>query len=312
VKVHQAAWKARSPRDLGAGWDFDDVRDHYMALLFGVDPVDLRYSDHDRYLDLGRVATGEVMAQTFGEWRRKRSLTRGGLVWFLRDLWPGAGWGVVDASGAPKAAWHYLRRALAPVALHLSDEGGNGLVVHAVNDGANPIDGELILTLWRGGEIRVGSGTKRLTVPACRAIEFNATEWFDGFHDLSYAYRFGPPSHEVAAATLLGADGRELARAFHFVNGWPSARELDIGLSASIAMAADGKRALAVRTRRFAQSVQVDIEGFACSDNYFHLAPGESRTLTLLPLNPPGQSAASPRGVIRALNSEAAAKVAPA
>src|SRR6185312_9874785 len=95
LRVHHPAWKMRSPRDLGAGWDFDDVRDHYVARLFGVDPVNLRVSDHERYLALGRVATGEVMAQAFGEWRRQRSPPRGALIWFLRDLWPGAGWGVI-------------------------------------------------------------------------------------------------------------------------------------------------------------------------------------------------------------------------
>ncbi|MEZ4414014.1 MAG: hypothetical protein R2910_13575 [Gemmatimonadales bacterium] len=258
--MHQAEWKARSPRDLGAGWDFDDVRDHYLERLFGVDPAALRYGDHDRYLALGRVVTGEVMAQTFGEWRRKRSPTRGGLIWFLRDLWPGAGWGVVDATGVPKAAWHYLRRAMAPVALHLSDEGGNGIGVHLANDTAETLTGDLSLTLWRAGEVRVGNATRQITIPVRGALELNAGELFDEFRDLSYAYRFGPASFDVLAAELRSTEGRELARSFWFVGGWPSARELDIGLSAQLRTSDSGSHELLVATRRFAQSVLVDVE----------------------------------------------------
>ena len=309
VKVHHASWKARSPRDLGAGWDFDDVRDHYLSRLFAVDPVALRYGDHERYLALGRVTTGEVMAQTFGEWRRARSVTRGALVWFLRDLWPGAGWGVVDASGVPKAAWHYLRRALAPVALHLSDEGGNGLGLHAVNDGAEPLNGQIAVTLWRAGEVRVGSGSQPVTLPARGAIELNAGDLFEGFRDLSYAYRFGPPSHDVVAVTLRDATGAERARAFHFVGGWPSTRELDVGLSAAVRPTGNGGYELSVGTRRFAQSVQVDVEHYQAGDNYFHLAPGELRRLTLAPRRRDRESVGAPGGVVRALNAEVSAKV---
>lgn len=307
TKVHDPSWKARTPRDLGAGWDFDDVRDHYAASLFRLDLLRLRYADHERYLALGRVATGEVMAQVFSEWRRRRSPTRGGLVWFLRDLWAGAGWGVIDASGTPKAAWHYLRRALAPIALSLSDEGGNGLGVHVVNDLATPLHGNLEITLYRFGEVEVARGAQHISLEPRSAIELNAASFFEDFLDVSYAYRFGPPSHDAVVAILRGANGAVLARAMYFVPGLPNAREMDVGISAELRLEENGAYALLIRTQKLAQSVHVDIEGFLADDNYFHMAPGEERRITLRALDSITEKA--PRGAIHALNSAKSATV---
>ena len=78
VVVHHPAWKAGVPRDVGTGWDFDDVRDHYLALLLRRRPGELRRVDHERYLELSRAVTGEVMAEVFGEWRRAGSPCGGG------------------------------------------------------------------------------------------------------------------------------------------------------------------------------------------------------------------------------------------
>jgi beta-mannosidase len=304
-RVHHPVWKARTPRDLGAGWDFDDVRDHYVARLYGIDPTALRVSDHERYLALGRAATGEVMAQAFSEWRRARSPTRGALIWFLRDLWPGAGWGVIDARGTPKACFYALRRALAPITLAFSDEGVNGLAIHLFNDGPAALAVQLEITLYRAGDVRVGHGSVAMQVFAHSAVEIAASSLFEGFSDLSFAYRFGPAMADVAHATLRTERGL-VAEAFWFLAGYPSLRETDVGLSVVVKPGADAtERIVEIGTRRFAQSVTIDAPGFIADDNGFHLAPGQTRAVVLrAPFAPP----ASTRGTISALNAEATAR----
>jgi beta-mannosidase len=303
AKVHHPGWKARTPRDLGAGWDFDDVRDHYLETLFGVDPMRLRYADHDRYLALGRVVTGEVMASVMGEWRRKRSVSRGGLLWFLRDLWTGAGWGVVDAGGRPKAAYHYVRRALQPIGLHLTDEGGSGLFIHVVNERASPLGGEIDLTLYKAGEIKVASARTAVMVAPRDTIEIPAARLFEGFLDLTYAYRFGPPSHDLVVATLSTEAGGRI-EAFYFPLGLPSARVANVGLTATARPREGGDFDLVLHTRAFAQSVALEVEGFAPDDDFFHIAPGAERTVRLR-----GGGSTSPRGHVQPLNAEAATKI---
>jgi beta-mannosidase len=299
-------WKARVPRDAGADWDFEDVRDHYVELLFGIDSAALRACDSERYLALGRVATGEVMLRTFAEWRRPESSCRGGLVWFARDLWPGAGWGVIDSDGRPKAAYWYLKRALAPVALLAADEGLNGLWFHAVNDTPHPIEAELRLTRYSEGRVRGASASAALTIPARGARSVHADTLFEGFVDLTYAYRFGPPGHDVVAATLRRqVNGAFLAAAHCFPCGLPSAREHALGLVARAEPIAGGY-ALVLAADRFAHAVAVEAEGFVPDDNYLHLEPGEPRRLVLRAEEPDRPL----HGSVSALNGQGAVPIA--
>jgi beta-mannosidase len=278
--VHHPRWKARVPRDHGAGWDFEDVRDHYLEALFGVHPMRLRYADMDRYLALSRVVTGEVMSRTIGEWRRGDSSCSGALIWFFQDLWPGAGWGLLDSAGAPKPAYYAVKRAMQPVALAITDEGANGVHVHIANDRAGDLAGVVRVALFRDGRVCTATGTAAVTVPARGSACIAADVLLGRFYDVAYAYRFGAPGHDLVVATLHDASGARIADAFHFPLGLTSARRDDVGLGTDVERRADGSVALVVRSEQFAQFVALDAGDAVPDDNYFHVAPGDARLVT--------------------------------
>ncbi len=297
--VHHPKWKERVPRDAGASWDFEDVRDHYLQRLYGVDPAVLRYQDPGRYLRLSRAVTGDVMEAVFAEWRRGRSPCAGGLVWMFQDLWPGAGWGVVDSTGRPKAAWHALRRAFRPIQVTLTDEGVNGLAVHLINETAQTLPAMLTLVCLRDGALPVARGGRSLSIPARGVLEIPASALLDAFFDTSYAYRFGPPAHDSTVATLSDADGVRLAEAFHFPHP-PEPR--DLGLDATVAREGEGW-VLRLRSRRLARAVHIDDAAFRAEEDWFHLPPDAERIVRLIPSHgAPGGVIRVPDGEVHALN----------
>jgi beta-mannosidase len=297
-------WKARVPRDAGAAWDFEEVRDHYLEQLFAVDPMALRERDGDRYLALGRIASGEAMRRTLIEWRRPGSSCRGALIWLARDLWAAPGWGLIDATGREKAAYWFVRRACAPIALLGVDEGLNGLWLHAINDTAAAIDADLRVALYRGG-LRVGEvGRRSIVVPAHGAHAVHANLLFDGFLDLTYSYRFGSPQHDVVVSTLRDrATGALLAEDCYAPGAIPVEQAIDPGLSVRATIHPDGCE-LALRAERLACAVAIDVPGFTPDDNYLTLEPAETRRVRL---RRSGGEAA--RGTVAAINSRHAEPV---
>jgi beta-mannosidase len=307
---HDPVWKLGVHHDAGRSWDMDDVRDYYVHELFAVDALHERYIDPEHALDLGRAANAELMAQVFTEWRRPGSGCGGGLVLALRDLREGAGWGVIDSGGLPKAPYYALRRVMQPIAVLVTDEGLNGLHAHLVNDTATAFAGSVRCELFARGERSVDTGSRDVEIPARGSRMVDLGELFDGFRDISYAYRFSPPAHDVVAVTLTGLDGTVASEAIHLPLGLSRPLEAEIGLSATAAPSnrpetgtATGAWTVSVTTRRFAQSVALDVAGFVPTDSWFHLAPGATRSLTLVPL--PGSEDARPRGSVRAVNARA-------
>jgi beta-mannosidase len=250
-------------RDVGADWDFTDVREHYRRELYGDGAA--------RSPALDRQISGEVMAHVFGEWRRAASPCAGGLVLWARDLAPGAGWGVLDHTGAPKVALAHLRRAWAPRALWIVDEGLGGLDVHLANDGPAPLEAELHVALLADGRHAIDDGVVAVRVAAHGALVVNVEALLGRFADAAYAYRFGPPAHDAVVVTLRDAAGEVLAQAAHFPQGPPVVPEA-FALTARVE-----DDAVVLATDRLAWGVRIAADGFRPRDDAFVLAPGGER-----------------------------------
>ena len=281
--THHPRWKAGVPRDAGMGWDFEDVRDHYLALLHGVDPVKLRSHDPARYFAISRAVTGDVMAAVFAEWRRAEDPCGGGLVWFLKDLCPGAGWGLIDHRGRPKAAYWHLRRAWARQALLLTDEGLEGLRVHLHNEVPQAQEGVLEVELFRAGRIPVGRAERPVTVPAFGALAIPAESVLGYFADLTSAYRFGPPKQDLVVARWRSPEGAVLGEAIHLPGGRALPFQDPAAVELSVEAGDRGHRILTLRTRAFLQGLALAAPGYQPEDNHFHLAPGQARRVGFHP-----------------------------
>ena len=301
-------WKCAVPRDPGAGWDFEDVRDHYLASLFGIDPARLRWSDFPRYLDLSRAVSCLLVEHVFAEWRRTGSICGGGLVWQLQDLIPGAGWGVIDSNGCPKPVWYALRRAFRPRQVILTDEGLNGLHIHVLNETPQPLRAILRLMCLKDGARPVRQAEQEITLLSRGTMRLESAVILPEFFDITYAYRFGPRTHDVTVATLHDAeDGFLLAEAVHFPGG-PNLPPRDPGIDAKLELTGDAWH-MTLTAQGFAQYVHIDDPSFLGEDDWFHLLPGCEKRIALRPRSN-SDVAAVPTGEVRALNMDRSVRYA--
>ena len=297
-------YKAGVARDVSSGWDFADISDHYIERLFHVDTRQLRYQDPQRYFQLSRIACGEIMSKVYGLWRCESSPCNGALIWFLRDLQKGAGWGLIDSQGKAKSVYYYLKRAWAPLGLWFVDEGLNGVSLNLSHEKNIPLNSELEIIRYQANGNVALSQKVPVNLTGRGHQQWNVEALLEQFFDISYAYKFGPKEYMLIHARLYSkadADvdsGQVLGECFYY----PS----DMGLQLqaepeiqTIAVANNTGYALTVSTKNFARAVTINAYPYTPSDNYFDLAPNSCRTIAL-------KAPAEPkplRGSVAAFNS---------
>lgn len=293
-----ARFERSVPKDNGADWDFSDITDYYIGEHFSVNPTDLRTKNPSLYLAAGRIAVGETMKRSVTAWRRN-GFTSGVLIWTLKDLAPGPGWGVLDSTGLPKAPYYFLKRAWQPASLYFWDRATNGLWLGLHNDGQNLLSGELEIELGKldGGiierakvEVSIGPGS---------SCQWSLDVLLGGFVDANYAYRFGSRAYEIAIATFSMESENESLIEYHLLQERPLYVEQPGSPTIQVEQLS-GVNDVHVRltTDQFIDYLILDIPGAELSDNYFPLLPGKRKSIHITPTN---KSEAD--GVVRAFNS---------
>ena len=279
-------YKAGVARDVSSGWDFADITDHYIERLFNIDTRQLRYQDPQRYFQLSRVACGEVMAKTFGLWRRDSSPCNGALIWFLKDLQKGAGWGLIDSDGQAKSIYFYLKRAWAPLGLWFVDDGLNGVSLNLSHEKNIPLDTVLEVVRYQANGKIALSKKIPLSLLGRDNLQWNVEALLEQFFDISYAYKFGPKEHMLVHASLwqktenTDTPDQLLNECFYYPQ--------DMGLHAhvepeleTVALKNESGFSLTIKTKHFARAVAINSYPYIPSDNYFDLAPNSQRTIQL-------------------------------
>ncbi|MGS2724273.1 glycoside hydrolase family 2 protein [Porticoccus sp. GXU_MW_L64] len=278
--IYNDKWKAGTPRDGGAGWDFDDIRDFYLQEIYHVNPTELRYTDPERYLALSRCVTGEVMNAVFSRWRSEKSRCTGGLVWFYQDIVPGAGWGVIDSKKNPKAVYYYLKRCWKSQCILIRDNGLDGLVVTVTNELPYDFKATILVGLLNAKTFSRSETSKNLTLSASKTIDLDLDFLLEHFSDSSYNYKFGPQQWHVAYAKLIDTKNSVISEAYYFPD-YSSIPEVEIhGISYEL-KAEDEDFILHLKSNSFFQSIEIDFPGYLPDDNYFHMIPEGEKTIML-------------------------------
>jgi beta-mannosidase len=299
-----SAWSAialedRAPRSPAVQWH-DKTRKGYGIYLGMQDihfPVSQTLEDLVYYSQCNQA---EAMRYGVEHYRRRMGHCWGTLIWQLNDCWPAHSWSMIDSAGEPKAALYAAKRFYAPLLLSLYRRGDH-VEAHLVNDRSAPIPGMLTITLlgfdgtiWSQEEARAKAPANAAAI--VRTMGLDAAQGRER-SSLLHA-RFTPADGSPAAESiLLLAEPKELeleAPTIHVRHERTGENEIAVTLA----------------SETFAPYVWLrhgDDTPLAASDNFFHLLPGEAKTVVITSNCPCGGADLAEKLVIRTLADHAPA-----
>ncbi len=222
-------------------------------------------SNFDDFVYLSQIQQGMAIRTAVEHWRRLKPHCMGAIYWQLNDLWQCASWSSVEYGGEWKALHHMARRFYAPTLVSLA-ESGDDLELWLTTDETEPIARTIAV------EAVTMDGKRLFERKFDAEVEANESACI-GRVDIEDALGDASRSDVLFRATPLDFD--DALPATHLLGPYKrlSLPEAEIELSV-----ADGKIIVSTSDAALFVELQDDGDG-RFGDNYFHLVPGEERSI---------------------------------
>ncbi|MES3021540.1 MAG: sugar-binding domain-containing protein [Pseudomonadota bacterium] len=223
----------------------------------------------EQYVDFTQINQAEGLKFGIEHFRRRKPHCSGSLIWQFNDCWPGISWSIVDFYGYTKAAYHYVRRAYAPVMASFKDTEG-GVELWIVNDTLAPAGGQLLLTL------EAFAGTERWTTTVDYLVAPNSSSCVWRSDDTrAYGARH--------VLSVRSAQEKFPANKHFFVPIKDLIRPTPHAPLVTMSQAGPRKIRIDLTAVDYLYYVHIltDDEHLSVSDNYFDLRAGEARAVVV-------------------------------
>lgn len=250
------------------------IMEHHQRHPEGNKLITRRITDHFRFpfsfedfVYLSQIQQGLAIKTAVEHWRRQKPYCMGSIYWQLNDIWPVASWSSLEYGGGWKALHYMAKRFYQPVLVSAVQEN-NKMRLWITNDVDHELQGQLKL------EVTDLTGSQRVSRKSEVEVSSLSSKRYDSWNinDLTTGME---KSNSVVKITFKGL-GYSSSN-FHFFDDFKSLSLPKPHLSCKVKA-----NKVALYTTNIALFVKLSIRGEKghFNDNYFHLLPGEEKSLS--------------------------------
>ncbi|MBE0696919.1 MAG: glycoside hydrolase family 2 protein [Anaerolineaceae bacterium] len=236
--------------------------DNLMLTVTGL-PKDL-----DEYIDFSMIAQAEGLKFGIEHFRRRKPHCSGTLFWQLNDCWPVLSWSLIDYYGFGKAGYYYAKRVYDPVLASFKEEADGGVSLWITNDRLGIVRDTLNILLEKFSGDLIWVETLDVEIPVNSSVEIK--RWTAAELDPA-------PDRYLRVESQAG----QFLTNRHFFAPIKDLERVPIEPGITVRQESDHSLVVDLSAAGYAYFVHLvhPSEFTHFSDNYFDLAPGETKSV---------------------------------